>query len=329
MSPARTPPPPPPPPRLNRSALAVPGNNAKFIDRAPQSAADVIFFDLEDSVPVDQKEVARRTVIAAINDLDFRGKTVSVRINALDTPFMYRDVIDIVETVGARLDLILVPKVGCAADVIVLDVLLSQIEAAKGLSKRIGLELLIETAAGVQNLDEIAAASSRTETLLFGSGDFAASTGARSPGIGLPVPDYHVLTAAPPDRPDQRARHWGDIWHYVMVRMVIAARANGLRPVDGPFADVKDAEGCEAAMKRAAALGFEGKMVIHPSQIDLANRVFSPSKDEIAHARRVLAALDDAKKEGRAAVVLDGRMIDIASIRQAEATVKKAELVGA
>ncbi len=316
------------PTRLNRSALAVPGNNPKFIDRAPKSDADVVFFDLEDSVPMDQKPAARRLVIEAISDLDFRGKAVSVRINGLDTPFMYRDVIDLVEAAGAKLDLILIPKVGCPGDVRMVDVLLSQIEAAMGLTRRIGLELLIETAAGVQNLDAIAAASPRTEAILFGSGDFAASTGARLPGIGLPSPDYRILTAPDPAT-GRREAHWGDLWHYVLSRLVIAARANGLRPIDGPFSDVKDLDGCEAAMRRAAALGFEGKMVIHPSQIDAANRLFAPAPDEIAQARRVLAAMAEAERDGRAAVTLDGRMIDIASIRQAETIVAKADLIGA
>ncbi len=323
--------PPTAPTRLNRSELAVPGNNPKFIDRAPKSDADVIFFDLEDAVPLDQKDTARRMVVTALNDLDFGTKTVSVRINGLDTPFMYRDVIDLVEGAGAKLDLILVPKVNGPADVHVLDVLLAQLEAATGLGKRIGLELLIETAQGVQNLDAIAAASPRTETLLFGSGDFAASIGARSPGIGLPNPDYHVLSPAPADAGGDgpRTRHQGDMWHYALARLVVAARANGLRPIDGPFSDVRDADGCEAAMRRAAALGCAGKMVIHPNQIAQANRLFAPTEAEVADARRVLDAMEQARRDGRAAVTLDGRMIDIASIRQADATVRMAALIGA
>lgn len=313
--------------RLNRSTLAVPGSKPKFFEKAAAGAADLVFFDLEDSVPPDIKEQARKDVIAALNDLDFRGKSVSVRINGLDTHFMYRDVVDLVEQAGHRLDLILVPKVGCAADIYAVDMLLTQIERARGITKPIGIEILIETPLGIQNIDEIAAASPRNESILFGSADYAAAAGMQIRMIGGPNPDYHVLTDA--DAEGERQIHWGDMWHYPLARLVAAARANGLRPIDGPFADIKDTAGWVASAKRARTLGCEGKMVIHPSQVDLANELFKPSPADVEQARRILAAMAEAEKSGAGAVTLDGKMIDIASIRQAETTVAMAELAAA
>lgn len=314
-------------PRLNRSTLAVPGSNPRFIEKAPGSAADIIFFDLEDSVAPDRKEQARKDVIAALNDLDFGEKSLSVRINGLDTHYMYRDLVDIVEQAGNRLDLVLVPKVGTAADIYAVDMLLTQIEQAKGINKRIGIEILIETPQGIQNIFEIAGASSRNESILFGSADYAAASGAQITMIGGPNPDYHVLTS--PDAEGVRSVHWGDMWHFPLARIVAAARANGLRPIDGPFADIKDPEGWLASANRARVLGCEGKMVIHPSQVELANELFKPSEAEVSHANRILKAMEEAEKAGAGAVSLDGRMIDIASIRQAENTVKKAAQVAA
>ncbi len=316
-----------PPPRLNRSALAVPGSNPRFIEKAADSAADIIFFDLEDSVAPDMKDQARKDVVAALNDLDFGGKSLSIRINGLDTQYMYRDVVDVVEQAGNRLDLILVPKVGTASDVYAVDMLLSQIEQAKGIKKRIGIELLIETPQGIQNIFEIAAASPRNESMLFGSADYAASSGAQITMIGGPNPDYHVLTS--PDTEGVRSIHWGDMWHFPLARLVAAARANGLRPIDGPFADIKDPDGWLASANRARVLGCEGKMVIHPGQVELANKLFKPSEAEVNYANRILTAMADADKAGAGAVSLDGKMIDIASIRQAENTVKKAALAAA
>lgn len=314
-------------PRLNRSTLAVPGSNPRFIEKASSSAADIVFFDLEDSVPPERKEQARKNVIEALNELDFVDKSLSVRINGLDTHYMYRDVVDIVEQAGHRLDLILVPKVGTAADIYAVDMLLTQIEQAKGIEKRIGIEILIETPQGIQNIFQIAAASPRNESLVFGSADYAAASGAQITMIGGPNPDYHVLTA--PDAGGMRATHWGDMWHYPIATLVAAARANGLRPIDGPFADIKDPEGWLASANRARVLGCEGKMVIHPSQVDLANQLFKPSAAEVERARRILQAMKEAESAGTGAVALDGKMIDIASIRQAEHTVRKAELVAA
>jgi malyl-CoA/(S)-citramalyl-CoA lyase len=313
--------------RANRSQLSVPASNRRFLEKAPQSNADIIMFDLEDSVPVADKASARRSLIEALHDLDWAGHTLSVRINGLDTPFMYRDVVDVIEQAGHKLDLVMIPKVGTAADVYTVDVLLSQIEAAKGRSRVLGIEVLIESALGMQNIDAIAGASRRLESLHFGPGDFAASIGARTMTIGGPHPGYAVLTD--PDGRGERVAHWNDMWHAPLSRLVVAARAHGLRPIDGPYADFRDEAGFRAAAMRAAVLGLEGKWVIHPGQIELANEVFSPSAEEIDKAKRILAAMAQAESEGLGAVTLDGRMIDIASIRQAEALVRKTEAIAA
>ena len=313
------------PPRLNRSELAVPGTSPEFFEKAAKSEADVIFLDLEDAVAPDKKDEARKNVVQAIGDIDWGAKTLSVRINGLDTPFMYRDVIDLVERASDRLDLIMVPKVGTASDVYAVDMLLTQVEDAMGRAKRIGFEHIIETALGMANVDAIAAASGRNESLHFGVADYAASTRARTTMIGGPNPDYGVLTGGADDT--DRAYHWGDMWHYAIARLVVAARANGLRPVDGPFGDFSDKEGFKAQAHRAATLGCEGKWAIHPSQVALANEVYTPPEKEVTKAKRILEAMDQAKKDGKGAVTLDGRLIDIASIKQAESLVKQAEQI--
>ena len=316
------------PARLNRSELAVPGSNAKLFQKAAVSAADVIFLDLEDAVAPDEKEQARKNVIEAINDIDWGSKTLSVRINRLDTHYMYRDVVDVIEQTNGRLDLFMIPKVGTAADVYAVDMLVTQVEDAMGRTKRIGFEHIIETALGMANVDAIAAASKRNESLHFGVADYAASTKARTTVIGGPNALYGVLTDKGEDG-DRREYHWGDMWHYAVARMVVAARANGLRPIDGPFGDFKDDDGFRAQANRAAVLGCEGKWAIHPAQIALANEVNSPSEAEITKAKRILEAMEQAKKDGLGAVQLDGRLIDIASIKQAEVMVQKAAQVAA
>lgn len=315
------------PPRLNRSELAVPGSNYRFIEKAAEADADVIFLDLEDAVAPDDKEQARKNIVKALNEIDFGSKTMSVRINGLDTHYMYRDVVDLIEQGGERLDLIMIPKVGTAADVYAVDMLVTQVEDAVGRKKRLGFEMIIETALGMANVDAIAGASKRNESLHFGVADYAASTRARTTVIGGPNPNYGVLTDANGD--GGRDYHWGDMWHYAIARMVVAARANGLRPVDGPFGDFSDPEGYKAQAYRAAVLGCEGKWAIHPSQLELANTVYSPSDEEVTKAQRILEAMEQAQKEGKGAVSLDGRLIDIASIKQAEVMVKKAEQIAA
>ncbi|GGO08169.1 CoA ester lyase [Iodidimonas muriae] len=313
--------------RINRSELAVPGSNRRFLEKAAQAKADVVFLDLEDSVSPELKDEARKNVIEALNDLDWGEKTVSVRLNGLDTAWTYRDVVDVLEQTGERLDLMMLPKVGVAADVYALDVLVSQVERAKGRKKRIGFELIIESALGLANANAIAGASPRNESLHFGVADFAASVKADTTQIGGPNPRYAVLTD-PLDDAGRREVHWGDMWHYPVWQMVVAARAHGLRPIDGPFGDFSDEAGFRAHAGRAMVLGCEGKWAIHPSQVALANEVFSPSDAEVAKARKILKAMEEARAQGQGAVALDGKLIDLASIRQAEAMVKKAEKIG-
>jgi malyl-CoA/(S)-citramalyl-CoA lyase len=315
------------PARLNRSELAVPGSQPQLFEKAAKSTADVVFLDLEDAVAPDDKPQARKNVIAALRDIDWGSKTMSVRINGLDTHFMYRDVVDVIEQGGERLDLIMIPKVGTAADVYATDMLVTQCEAAVARKKKIGFEMIIETALGMQNVHEIAGASKRNESLHFGVADYAASTKARTTNIGGVNPHYSVLTDK--DDAGKRDVHWGDMWHYAIARMVVAARANGLRPIDGPFGDFSDADGYKAAGNRAGVLGCEGKWAIHPSQVATANELFTPAEAEVKKAHRIIEAMTQAQKEGKGAVSLDGRLIDLASIRQAEVLVSKAKQIAA
>lgn len=288
--------------RLQRSYLAVPGSNPTMIDRALKSAADYVFLDCEDAVAPPDKEQARKNIIQALNDLDWKAanKTVSVRINGLDTHYMYRDVVDIMEQAGAKLDTILIPKVGVPADVYTVECIVSQIEVAKGLPNKVGTEALIETPLGMANVEAIAAAPSRLESMHFGVADYAAFNKARTVVIGGLNPDYP-----------------GDQWHFALSRMTVACRAYGLRPIDGPFGDFSDPDGYTAAARRAAALGIEGKWAIHPSQIELANAVFSPLPAEVDKAHRIIAALKEAEAQGKGAASLDGKMIDAASEKMA------------
>jgi malyl-CoA/(S)-citramalyl-CoA lyase len=298
--------------RLQRSELAVPGSNTGMFEKAAGTDVDFIFLDLEDAVAPGDKPKARQNIIQALNDIDWKGKkkTMSIRINGLDTHYMYRDVIDIVEQAGENLDTILIPKVGVPADVYMVDCLITQIEEAKGIKNRIGLECLIETALGMANVEAIATSSKRLEALHFGVADYAASLRARTTSIGGLNPDYP-----------------GDQWHAAITRMTVACRAYGLRPIDGPFGDIKDQDGFIAAAKRAAALGIEGKWAIHPTQIELANDVFTPPEGEVDWARRTLQALKEASEQGKGAVQVDGKMIDAASARMAENVVRKDDAI--
>jgi malyl-CoA/(S)-citramalyl-CoA lyase len=274
--------------------------------------------DVEDAVAPDDKAQARKNIIQGLNDIDWGNKTMMVRINGLDTHYMYRDVVDIVEACP-RLDMILIPKVGTPADVYAIDMMVTQIEAAMGRSKRIGFEVLIETALGMANVEAIAQSSKRLEAMSFGVADYAASTRARTTVIGGVNKDSGVLTDR--DADGNREYFWTDPWHAAQTRMMVACRAYGLRPIDGPFGDFSDTDGYLAAANRAAVLGYEGKWAIHPSQVELANQVYTPSEAEVTRARRIMQA-------GKGAVSLDGRMIDIASIRMAEALLAKADQIG-
>jgi len=289
--------------RLQRSELAVPGSSPEMFEKALKSKADYIFLDLEDAVSPMDKVTARQNVIKALKDINWResGKTISVRINSPDTHYMYRDLVDIVEEVGDKLDTILLPKAGTASDVYMIDCLLTQIETNKKLKNKIGIECLIETALGMSNIKEIAKSSERLEALHFGVADYAASLRARTVVIGGLNPDYP-----------------GDQWHHGLSQLVMTCRAYGLRAIDGPFGDFNDPDAYIEAAKRGAAIGIEGKWAIHPSQIELANKVFSPPSSEVTKAKRILEELEKAAKAGKGAAQLDGRMIDAASARMAE-----------
>jgi malyl-CoA/(S)-citramalyl-CoA lyase len=311
--------------RLHRSELAVPGTNDRAMEKAGSLGADVVFLDLEDAVAPDDKERARAAVIEALGAHDWSRCAVSVRINGLDTHWCYRDVVDVVEARGPILDTLLVPKVGSPSDVEFVATLLDQIEQGNGWEAgRIGIHILIETAAGMADVEAISRARpDRLEAMVFGVADYAASVRARTTNIGGANPDYAVLTD--PGAGGDREIHWGDQWHFGISRMVAACRAQGIRPIDGPFGDFNDPDGYRAAAHRAAALGCEGKWAIHPSQIELANEVFSPAEAEVDRARRILQAMEDAAKEGKGAVSLDGRLIDAASIRMAENLIRQVE----
>ncbi len=300
--------------RLQRSELAVPASNTSMIDKAAESSADFVFMDLEDAVAPPEKTQARKNAIEALNDIDWagKGKTVSVRINGLDTQYMYRDVVDVMEQAGDRVHTLLVPKVGVTADLYMVEAMVNQIEQAGGMSTRVGIEALIETALGMANVEAIAQFGGRLEALHFGVADGAASMRARTVNIGGLNPDYP-----------------GDQWHASISRMVIACRAYGLRAIDGPFGDFGDPEGYMDGARRAAALGCEGKWAIHPSQIDMANEVFSPPESEVSKAERIIQELRTAEAAGMGAASLDGKMIDAASEKMARNVIDTANAIAA
>jgi malyl-CoA/(S)-citramalyl-CoA lyase len=316
--------PPQAPGRPNRCQLFGPGSRPELFEKMAASQADVVNLDLEDSVAPADKAAARANVILAINAIDWGRKTLSVRINGLDSGFWYRDVVDLLEQAGERLDLIMIPKCGNAKDLYAVDALVSSVEAAQGRSKRVGFEALIETAPGFAHVEAIAAASPRLQTMHLGAADFAASMGMQTTGIGGTQEGYHML---PPVGEEPRRPQYADPWHAVTVAIVAACRTHGLLPVDGPFGDFSDQDGFRAQARRAATLGMVGKWAIHPSQVALANAVFTPSETAVSEAREILAAMARAEAEGQGAAVYKGRLVDIASIRQAQVIVKQAELI--
>lgn len=305
------------PARPHRSELAVPAIRPELFPKAAAGAADAVFLDLEDSVPEAEKDRARANAVAALREVDWGQKILAVRVNGQDTPHFYKDVIALLESGGERLDVVMVPKVGDPREVFAADLLCTQIEAAAGRRRRVGLGLVIETAKGLSQVETIATASPRVESLHVGVADLAASLGMRTTAIGGLNPDY----AGPGGLLDP--------WHFALSRVIAAARAAGLRPLDGPYGDFRDAPGLEAAARRSRALGAEGKMAIHPGQVATINAIFAPDAAEVAQARRILEAMETAQREGRAAVALDGKMLDIASIRQAELVVAKADRIAA
>jgi malyl-CoA/(S)-citramalyl-CoA lyase len=304
----------------------VPATSPHFFEKAARGHADVIFLDLEDAVSNDKKDRARTLAVEALNDIDWGDKTMAVRVNALDTPWAYRDIIAVAEKCP-RLDMILLPKPAVAADIYVVETLLNGIEATIGRRDPIGIEALIETAEGLCNVESIASASDRLEALIFGVGDFTLSVQARDPLTGGPNPRYSVLTGT--DEDGQRARHWNDPWHFALARIVTACRAYGLRAIDGPFGDVRDEAGYRASAMRASALGFEGTWAIHPSQCQPANEVFSPDPSELVWAEQVTAAMAKAEGEGAGAVLVDGKLADLAHLKMVRTIMDRQALIDA
>ena len=307
------------PARPNRCQLFAPGSRPELFAKMSASAADVINLDLEDSVAPADKPQARANIIKAISEVDWGTKTLSVRINGLDTPFWYRDVVDLLEQSGPRLDQIMIPKVGCAADVYAVDALVTAVEVAAGRQKRIALEVIIETAAGIAHVEEIAASSPRLQAMSLGAADFAASMGMQTTGIGGTQENYYMHR--------EGQKYWSDPWHWAQAAIVAACRTHGVLPVDGPFGDFSDEEGFRAQARRSATLGMVGKWAIHPKQVALANEVFTPSEAAVTEAREILAAMEAAKAAGQGAATYKGRLVDIASMRQAEVIVRQAEII--
>ena len=307
--------------RPNRCQLFGPGSRPAIFEKMAGSAADVINIDLEDSVAPSDKDSARQNVIQAIGDVDWGNKTLSVRINGLDTPYWYRDVVDLLENASERLDQIMIPKVGNAADIYAVDALVSAIEAAKGRKKRIAFEVIIESAAGIAHVEEIAAASPRLQAMSLGAADFAASMGMATTGIGGTQEGYYMLR--------EGQKYWSDPWHWAQTAIVAACRTHGVLPVDGPFGDFSDDEGFRAQALRSATLGMVGKWAIHPKQVALANEVFTPSEAAVQEAREILVAMEEAKAKGEGATVYKGRLVDIASIKQAEVIVRQWDMINA
>jgi citrate lyase subunit beta/citryl-CoA lyase len=288
--------------RPRRSCLSVPGSSPKMLQKAPGLPADEVFMDLEDSVAPLAKEEARGNVIEALKEGDWTGKTVVVRVNGVYTKWCYRDVVDIVENAGHLLDCIMIPKVEYASDVVFVAELLRQIEESTGLDRQVGIEAQIETATGLKNIHEIAHASDRTETLIFGPADMSASLGLPTVTAGLPMPGYP-----------------GDHWHFVLSTILVAARDAGLQAIDGPYLLIKDLDGFRDMSMRSRALGYDGKWALHPGQIDVLNEVFTPTQDEYDKAEAILDAYKHATEvERRGAVMFGNEMIDEASRKMAE-----------
>ena len=311
------------PARLQRSELAVPATSPRFFEKAAAGAADVIFLDLEDAVAPARKDEAREQAIAALNDIDWGTKTMAVRVNGLDTPWAHHDILEVAQR-APRVDMILLPKAGSAFDVQFVAQLLTLVERRTGREKRTGIEVLIETARGVANVEEIAQASDRLEAMIFGVGDYTVEMRTFDEVFGTPSPRYSILTHG---EASGRVRHWNDQWHFAMARIANACRAYGLRPIDGPFTDFRDAEGYRASTQRAAALGFEGKWAIHPSQVELANEAFSPTAAQLAWAARVTSLMEQSTRAGQGAVGADGVLVDMAHLKMADALVQRQALV--
>lgn len=294
-------------PRLTRAYLAVPAHRARLVQSAAASAADAVFLDLEDAVPPAEKDAALQAAAAALTALDWGRKTVAVRLNATDSSTIEQEIIRLSSL--PRLDAVILPKAERVGDVVALSQKLTR--ASGGRDAPVEIELLIETALGLVNVDSLAAADPLVTALHLGVGDFAASIGARSPEIGASPAGYKHLGGADEGYPEALL----DLFAYPMMRVLVAARAFGLRAIDGPCGAFRDARTTAAAAVKAASMGFDGKQVIHPSQIEATRSAFIPSEAEVAYARRVMAAFEEAEREGKGAVTVDGKMVDLANIR--------------
>jgi citrate lyase subunit beta/citryl-CoA lyase len=302
------------PTRSRRTTLAVPASNPRFIEKAQGLPADEFFLDLEDAVAPSAKDEARANAVAALNDGDWGDRVRVVRINDATTPHAYRDVIEVVGGAGVNLDCLMLPKVSTPDHLVWLDLLLTQVERAHGLPHgRIGVEAQIEDARGLTRVDEIAGASPRLEALVFGPGDLMASINMRTLVVGEQPPGYTE----------------GDAYHYILMRILLAARAHDLQAIDGPYFNVRDVDAFTRAARRSAALGFDGKWVLHPSQVEAGNAVYSPSQDDYDHAELILDAYDHATRvEGRGAAMLGEEMIDEASRKMALVVAAKGRAAG-
>ena len=290
--------------RLRRSIISVPANREKMADKALGLEADVIMLDLEDSVPVDQKDEARKRAISLLKGENPGGKVLSCRINGMDTPFAYRDLIDIVEAAGEFIDTIVIPKVNDAAEVKAVDYFLTQMELRMGFGRRIGLEPSIETASGMMKVEEIAFSSPRIEALVFGVADYSASLTMRGGGIS--------------GHGERDGFYPGERFHFPLSRMAMAAKAAGVAAIDAPYGDYKDPEGLRRSCFTSAGLGYDGKWVIHPDQIAIVNEIYSPSEEDFQRSARILEAYEQARAAGVGSIALDGKMVDAASIRVAQ-----------
>ena len=310
---------PPAPARPNRCQLFGPGSRPELFEKMAASAADVINLDLEDSVAPADKDKARANIIAATHEVDWGNKYLSVRINGLDTPHWYKDVVELLEKGSERIDQIMIPMVGEAADIYAVDALVTAIERLQGRTKKITFEVIIETAKGLAHVEEIAGASPRLQAMSLGYADFAASMGMATTGIGGTQENYYMI--------HEGQTYYSDPWNYVVSAIVAACRAKGVLPVDGPFGNFSDDDAYVAHAKRVATLGMVGKWAIHPKQVKLANDVFTPTAEAVAEAREILAAMEEAKANGLGATTYKGKLIDLASMKQAEVIVRMAEMV--
>jgi citrate lyase subunit beta/citryl-CoA lyase len=297
------------PMRLRRSQLSVPGVSEKMLAKAAESAADHVFCDLEDAVAPSAKPGARKTIVEALNGLDWGRKTRCVRVNDVTTEWCFEDIIEVVEGAGKNLDTIMLTKANSAADVQFVSLLLDQLEKKLKLTRPIGIEVLIEETSGLQHVEEIAVSTPRLEALIFGMGDYSASQQMNLRGWG-------------------GEGYPGDVFHYPRFRIAMAARTAGLDPVDGPYANFRNEEGFRKEARYAFMLGMVGKWAIHPAQIAPALEIFSPTSEEVTRARDLAKAYDEALAQGLGSVNHNGVMVDAASIRIVMNTVKKAELIG-